>query len=107
MGDDNFGRIWEAIFKLAKYDNLSKTNELPGCWERTIDDRWWLALNGHGEATESSRGTTVSPYSCYIECDGWPAAVIDWHSVEFCAGETANADTFCAAIDAACEGERT
>lgn len=93
-----------AVVSLAAALKITDIMHLPGCWELQIDDRWWIALNGHkvptptsGEPHGEGGPDGVPPFSCYVEYNGWPAGILDYEGGEFAAGEGANPATFVAA----------
>ena len=89
----------EAIFAYAKRAGVAAISQRPGCWEVDVDGRWWFAVNGHSSDQACSRGPWVLPFGCYIEYQGWPAAILDVNGVgEFAAGEVANVAAFVAAL---------
>lgn len=65
------------IGELAHANGATPLKDYPGCWEASVGERWWVALNGHAEAVECSRGLKVDPYHAYVEFKGWPAGVIN------------------------------
>ena len=83
-------------------------NQFPGCWELQIDDEWWVAINGHGEARKTAttpRGGIEGehdcpPFTALLYYNGWPAGVFDPYGGVCAAGEGANEDTLVAAIRA-------
>lgn len=77
---------------------------LPGCAEMAIDETWWIALNGHEDTTECSKGVGVPPFSLYIEFNGWPAGVVTAYGGTMAAGSIANEREFIAAIERAQSG---
>lgn len=91
----------QAFALLAEYavaQGAKSIGALPGCWERRIDDHWWVAVNGH-KAVEMpcSREAPVPPLHAYIEYDNWPAGVISIDGGVIVAGD-ANEDAFIAAL---------
>lgn len=78
-----------------------RINQLAGCWEGAVDEQWWIAINGHNEDTECSRGAKVPPFSAYVEFNRWPAGFLNPYSGTLAAGELANEDTLIAALQAA------
>lgn len=93
--------IWEAVFALAQADGVAPLNKHPGCWYRRLDQRWEIAINGHGEpVTHPFEGCPheVPPFSIFAMFNGWPAGIIDPFGGSICAGELANIDSFVAAL---------
>ena len=101
MAREQIGEAFGKVCMLAGALGVKGINALPGCWEHAIDGTWWIALNGHAEPTECSRGASVPPYEMYVECNGWPAGILSPGDGVIAAGEGANEDTLIAAIDAA------
>lgn len=69
----------EAFALVAEYAvalGAKSIGSLPGCWEKRIDEHWWVAINGHLEEVPCSHDAPVPPLCCYIEYDDWPAGVI-------------------------------
>lgn len=86
------------IAALAVRLGVIEINKLPGCWEHQVDERWWIAVNGHNEPVECSRGLKIDPFDCYIEFNGWPAGSLNPAGGIIAAGEGANEDTFIEAL---------
>lgn len=82
-------------------------NKREGCWECQVDQRWWLAMNGHHEDQTIATGEVVKPFTCYIKYNGWPAGVLDFGGGIIAAGEGANEDTFIAALEIAIDAARS
>ena len=96
--------ISEAYYALAEYGlslGVENLAAIDGCWEHQIDERWWVAANGHREDQQCSHGVAVPPFHWYIEFNGWPAGVIGPFQGVIAAGEAANEDAFLAALKAA------
>ena len=85
---------------LAARSGVSKINELPGCWERSVGDvgDWWFSVNGHDETIKNSRGQDVPPYSAAVYWGDWAAGIIDMHGGILAAGSAANEEAFIAAL---------
>lgn len=92
-----------AMAELAQALGVSHINNLPGCWEHQVDERWWLAMNGHNEPRVNSDGFEVSPFSAVLKFNGWPAGIVEPGGGVIAAGEAANEDTFIEALRAATE----
>lgn len=94
-------RISEAMAILADLAvSLGITNikDLPACWEYDIDEHWFVAVNANTTVKKTIKGVEVMPYHCYVEFNGWPAAIFNAFGGEFCAGSLANENTFIEAI---------
>lgn len=89
------------IGKLAAVLGVRDINQLPGCWEHAIDEHWWIAINGHREMAQTSKGDDVAPFHCWVEFNGWPAGYFDVIGGTLAAGEAANENAFIAALKAA------
>lgn len=101
MSDDTKREpLFVLICKLAEKDGVASINRLDGCWERQIDQAWFMALNGHQKAVKCSKGAEVPPFNCYVEFNGWAAALFDPFNGVFAAGDAANEEAFAAAIEA-------
>lgn len=102
-----FVRLGELCLALDQHP----LNKHPGCWTHQVDERWWIAVNGHHEwkPAESAKGCSagapfmVGPFNCYVEYYGWPAGYFDPFGGTIAAGEGANEATFVAALIAATE----
>ena len=89
---------------LADYGNkngAAPLTKFEGCWEKQIDEHWWIAMNGHTEPMKCSRGHKVPPFNCYVEFNGFPAGIMDPYGGIIAAGDAANEDTFIEALKAA------
>lgn len=105
------GRPLSTLFlklaDLALAHGVKGIKHLPACWEVQIDERWWVAVNGHEVPVECSRaGQPVPAFSAYVEFNGWPAGVLDPFGGFLAAGHLANEANLTAAIDAAIHGAR-
>jgi len=72
-----------------------------GLWERQVDERWHIAVNGHTEEHPTAEGFPVPPFCCAVKFNGWPAGLFDPTGGVIAAGEGANETTFIAALRAA------
>lgn len=96
--------ICEVYAKMADLGGalgVVNINQLDGCWEHQVDDKWRIAWNGHREPVKNSAGHEVPGYHIYVEYNGWPAGLIHPYGGILAAGEGANEKTFLAAIDKA------
>lgn len=101
MGDDsNICEAMDAIAQLAHRVGATPGNKFENCWERQVDDHWWISMNCHPEARKNSKGIEVPMFSCYVEFNGWPAGIINPFGGIIAAGSLANEDTFIAAVKA-------
>lgn len=86
------------IADIAEKDGVTPLNNLPGVWERKIDEHWTIAVNGHREE-KKHKGVPVPPYCCYVEFNGWPAGLFTPYGGQFAAGDLANEDSFIKALE--------
>lgn len=93
----------ELLLGLWKADGVGKLCRLPGLWERRLDDKWVIWVNGHEENLSTPDAVPVSPYECYIEFNGWPAGSFSIPTGKglIAAGTAANYETFCDALERA------
>jgi hypothetical protein len=91
--------VLDAVIRLHKAMEAKPLADIPECWEVEIDDRWFIAANGHTEKIRCSKGVTVDPFYFYVEFNGWPAGMVSPAGGEFAAGAEANTDTFIKAIN--------
>lgn len=96
-----------AAICYAQSHGAKNLKDHPGCWERQVDETWFVAFNGHKEPTPTHGGkkslgqsVDVLPFSVYVEYNGWPAGILTPSGGEFAAGSGANVDTFVAALAA-------
>lgn len=105
-------RVAESFAKTCQLGmalGITNIKTLPGCWTHQVDERWWIALNGHDKDTLAASpdgmstgvGFKVPPYSCYIEFNGWAWGIIGPDGGECMFGGAANENTFIEALDAA------
>jgi hypothetical protein len=93
-----------AFALLADYSNkqgAAPLSKFENCWEKQIDEQWWIAMNGHDEPRKCSKGAEVEPCNCYVEFNGWPAGILDPFGGILAAGAVANEDSFIEALKAA------
>jgi hypothetical protein len=100
-------RFWTGFIALADKRGAVPLNQHEGCWYVALDEHWELAANGHGEKKECGSfkhhksPQAVSPFSIYVEFNGWPAGVIDPYGCSIAAGEAANIFTLVEALERA------
>lgn len=93
-----------ALAHLCCALGASPPGQFPQCWELQIDDRWWIAFNGHEYPVTCTAGVTVEPFHCYVKFNGWPAGVFAPRGGVIAAGEVANEDAFLTAVKARMPG---
>lgn len=91
---------FEAIASLCIALGQHPLTKHAGCWEQQIDERWWIAMNGHRAPVKCSAGAEVPPFHCYVQFNGWPAALFGPNGGVIAAGECANEDAFIQAVRA-------
>lgn len=84
------------IAELATTMGVRRINELPACWEHTFGP-WFVAVNGHNAPTKCSTGAELPPFGFFVECNGWPAALLQPNGGAFLGGCE---DEFIAAVQA-------
>ena len=75
--EQNVSELFASIVAYADAMGARNINELPGCWEAKVDDKTFLAVNGHQTAMKASRGPVLEPYHAFVEINGWPAALLN------------------------------
>lgn len=97
-------QISEAFLKIGDLcvaADAAPLNKHAGCWEYQVDERWWIAVNGHPEPTRNSDNFEVAPFTAVVKYNGWPAGVLDPSGGIIAAGECANEGAFIEALIAA------
>lgn len=100
-----YGLIGELY--LAIHDRPVGEQYPGGCWEHAVDDRWFVALNGHEEPMQAAGPeeelppVTVNPYEVTVWFNGFPAGSMNPFQGVLAAGAAANEDTFCEAVERA------
>jgi len=100
MSEDD--RITLAFARIAELGNrlgAGPLNKHPACWELQIDERWWIAVNGHHDMKKCSKGADVLPFHAWIEYNGWPAGMVNPRHGVIAAGAEANETTFIEALE--------
>lgn len=92
---------YDAVAGLYLSIEEKPIKEHDGCWEHQVDERWWVAMNGHQEPKQCSTGESVPPYHIYIRFNDWPAGMLSPYYGSIAAGEAANENAFIAACKAA------
>lgn len=92
--------VFQEIVEMSNRLGVTKINELPGCWEIQVDERWWLAVNGHQQSIACSKGFEVAPFAAYVEFNGWPAGEVTPVGGLLAASSQANEANLIAALKA-------
>lgn len=102
MGESDDIKITQCmsvVAELALALGVKSISKLPGCWEYQIDERWWIAANGHRESTVCSKGGPIIPaFYVYVEYNGFPAGLFNAFGGQLATGIGANERIFCTAI---------
>ena len=95
-------QLYVLLAALAVKDGVAPLAEnVAGCWERAIDDKWWVAVNGTAMPLVCSTGAGVPPYTTYVTWLGWPAGLIDPYGGMIVAHPNANEDQLTDALQRA------
>ena len=94
MSEDTFAEAFCAVMDYTEPRIDGPISTYEGCAEFQIDEKWWIALNGHREPTPCSKGQDVPPFHCLVYWRDVPAAIIHPYGGEFVAHPNANADLF-------------
>lgn len=99
MDSPQISEAFALTAELATLSGASKINELPGCWEYTINEEWHIALNGHNEQMASTRCKKVPAFSIALSLlpAGMPVAFLSVTDGIFMSGSE---DDFIAALKA-------
>lgn len=76
MSEEHLSEVFCEIMNLAEKMNVANIGALDGCWEPSLPDEWFVAVNGHKEKTACSRGAVVGPFAAYFERRGMPVGVV-------------------------------
>lgn len=101
MSESPIAEAFALAVDYALTQGAENINELPGCWEADVDEHWWIAINGHKEPAQSSKGVEVAPFHWYVMLNDWPAGVIHPYGGEVIGGVSNNEDAFIEALQAA------
>ena len=103
MSDEPIALAFARVVDLAQALGVRAINTLDGCWEHQVDEKWWVAVNGHREPVKCSTGAEVPPFHCYIESNGLPAGLLTPRGGQFMGNCE---DGFIAAVSRAVEASR-
>ena len=101
MSDPGICKVFWITTFLVEQDDAVPLNALPSCYERRLDEHWFIAVNGHEEPRKTKGGISIRPYYLYVEFNGWPAGTVHPYGGEFAAGSLANEETFIEACEKA------
>lgn len=70
----NLSELFTVVCELAIKDGAAPLKEkFPGkCWEKQLNEQWFIAVNGNDAEVKCSKGVTVPPFHAYGERDGCP-----------------------------------
>jgi hypothetical protein len=93
--------LFQALLDFALALGAKSIKDLPGCWERSWrhDNKdWVVAIHGSTEPRKCSTGAEIPPYTFYVECNGWPAGLVDPTGWTIAAGSCINETALRSAI---------
>lgn len=96
--------LFEVLVDFAYSLGGRSIKDLPGCWEhRWMHDRKeWLVATHAGEGPrKTSTGAEIGPGLFFVECNGWPAGIVEMNGWTIAAGSVINEAAFRAAVAAA------
>jgi hypothetical protein len=92
--------IMGTIIELFWAHDMANIKDLPGAAEIKIDDKWYIAANGHDVEVEvipkGTMGAKLPPYHFAVWYLGWIAGIFNPCGGEFIGGLAE--DEFCAAV---------
>lgn len=94
-----YSEAFVRVVQLADALRVCRIDKRPGCWEQQVDERWWVAVNGHPHEIKCSHGAAVPPLSVYVEFNGWPAGYFGPGGGVIAAGDAANESNFIEALE--------
>ena len=92
---------FSKVVDLAQALGVYAINELDGCWEYRVSDKWLLKVNGHAVEVDG-----IPAYHASATYNGWPAGVFSPVGGTIAGGQGANEDTLIAALDEAIEAAK-
>ena len=94
--------ILVPLLELTQAHGATNIRELPGAWECRVDERWYVACNGHDERVTveppSAMSIEIPPYHFAVWYNGWLAGLFRPYGGAFATGTEANEETFTAAV---------
>lgn len=87
--------IFELLADLAVKSGVAP---LKGKMWRVECGRWVIWVNGSNETAKTEDGVELPPFGAYCTFNGWPAGLFNPYGGTIAAGELANEDTLCEAI---------
>lgn len=99
-----------SIINLTQALGIKNLAALPDAWQYKLDDQWHIAINAQDHnvaiAPPGAASVTIPPYHFAVWFNGRPAALFSPSGGQFAAGEAANEETFCQAVEKVLEGYR-
>jgi len=97
---------YDLIAQLAVALDAHPLHKHEACWEFSVDENWYIAVNGHDKPRLCSNGVSVDPYTAYIAWNGWPAGILGPSGGPIAAGRLVNEQALCEALQAAIRRSR-
>ena len=95
--------LFVVLVDFAFHLGARSINELPDCWEhrwRHAGNEWLVAIHAGTEPRKTSTGAQVPAGAFWIECNGWPAGIVDMAGWTIAAGSVINEEALRAALEA-------
>lgn len=106
--DERYSEVFCKIIALHEAEKRPPLNGTIAIYD--IGGNWFIAVNGAENEQAFQRNArdgvplpeaSIPPFSALVYWGDWPAGIIDPYGGCLAAGESANEDTLCAALDAA------
>jgi hypothetical protein len=101
MTEHEFSEAFIAVVDLTEKHGAHNLAARPGCAELQVDENWWIALNGHREPIECSKGLEVPPFHCGVFWREWPLGFVHPYGGEMLLHPEATEDRFIEDVRAA------
>ncbi len=101
-----FTAVFIKITELVRCLGVTNINQIPGAWFYRVNDRWEIAVNGHGCQIEivsdgERLGCTLDGFNTAIWYNGWLVGILTPVDGILAAGCAANEDALIDALDSA------
>ncbi len=93
--------LFEALVDFASQRGAKDLKNLDGCWEQRwqhAGNEWFVAIHGNSSPRKCSTGAEIPALTFWVECNGWPAGIVDMFGWALAAGSVINEDAFRAAL---------
>ena len=100
MGSTGIPLAFMRLVELHAARKLPDLKAMGGAWTCEIGNGWIARLNGTTVDREID-GFKVPPFSALVECDGWPAGLIDPGGGTIAAGARINEAALVTALETA------